>query len=71
MPCINRNTMGAANAIALANKVMTGFDPVIPLDEVIETMFRVGKMLPSELRCTNRGGLCMTPTAQSIQKSLP
>jgi len=71
IPCINRNTMGAANAIASANMVLAGFDPVIPLDEVVETMLRVGRMLPSELRCTNRGGLCVTPTAVGIQESLP
>jgi len=70
IPCINRNTMGAANAVASANMVMAGFDPVIPLDEVIDTMLRVGRMLPSELRCTNRGGLCLAPTARKIQESL-
>ncbi|WP_147820212.1 L-serine ammonia-lyase, iron-sulfur-dependent, subunit alpha [Salidesulfovibrio onnuriiensis] len=70
IPCVNRNTMGAANAIASANMVMAGFDPVIPLDEVIDTMLRVGRMLPPELRCTNRGGLCTTPTAWRIQESL-
>ncbi|UZP67881.1 L-serine ammonia-lyase, iron-sulfur-dependent, subunit alpha [Desulfovibrio mangrovi] len=70
IPCINRNTMGAANAVASANMVMAGFDPVIPLDEVVATMLRVGNMLPAELRCTNRGGLCTTPTACRIQDSL-
>ncbi|MFV0347317.1 MAG: L-serine ammonia-lyase, iron-sulfur-dependent, subunit alpha, partial [Halodesulfovibrio sp.] len=59
-----------ANAVASANMVMAGFDPVIPLDEVISTMLRVGKMLPGELRCTNLGGLCTTPTARGIQESL-
>ena len=70
IPCVNRNTMGAANAVASANMVMAGFDPVIPLDEVIGTMLRVGKMLPGEFRCTNLGGLCTTPTAIGIRESL-
>ncbi|WP_461210233.1 L-serine ammonia-lyase, iron-sulfur-dependent, subunit alpha [Desulfocurvus sp. DL9XJH121] len=70
IPCINRNTMGAANALASANMVLTGFDPVIPLDEVIGTMMRVGRMLPSDLRATSRGGLCLTPTALRIQETL-
>ncbi|MGL4607597.1 MAG: L-serine ammonia-lyase, iron-sulfur-dependent, subunit alpha [Eubacteriaceae bacterium] len=62
LPCISRNAMSAANAVVSANIVMGGYDPLIPLDESAETMFRVGKQLPSELRCTCKGGLCTTPT---------
>ena len=36
---------------------LAGFDAVIPLDEVIETMDRVGRSIPRELRCTGLGGL--------------
>ncbi len=61
VPCISRNAMSVANAVVSANIVMGGYDPLIPLDESAETMFRVGKQLPSELRCTCRGGLCTTP----------
>jgi L-serine dehydratase len=70
IPCVNRNSMGAANALTSANMVLCGFDPVIPLDEVIETMRSVGGMLPSTLRCTNSGGLCLTPTARAIHQQL-
>ena len=35
--------MAATNALACANMALAGFDPVIPLDEVIETVLRVGR----------------------------
>lgn len=68
VPCISRNAMSTANALVCANIVMNGFDPCIPLDESAETMFRVGKQLPSELRCTCNGGLCITPTGIRLAK---
>ncbi|PAB60480.1 L-serine ammonia-lyase, iron-sulfur-dependent, subunit alpha [Anaeromicrobium sediminis] len=68
VPCISRNAMSAANAVVSANIVMGGFDGCIPLDESAETMFRVGAQLPSELRCTCNGGLCITPTGQKLAK---
>lgn len=66
IPCINRNAMSAANAVLSANMIMGGFDPLIPLDQTAETLFRVGKQLPSELRCTCHGGLCITPCGQQL-----
>ena len=68
LPCINRNAMSAANAVICANLIMGGFDPLIPLDQTAETLFRVGAQLPSELRCTCRGGLCTTPCGQQLAK---
>jgi L-serine dehydratase len=70
VPCLGRNVLAASNALACANMALAGFDAVIPLDEVIATMDRVGKMLPSELRCTARGGLSITPTSQEIARRL-
>lgn len=66
VPCISRNAMSAANAVVCANMIMGGFDPLIPLDESAETLFRVGRQLPSELRCTCKGGLCTTPSGQRL-----
>ena len=66
LPCINRNAMSAANAVLSANMIMGGFDPLIPLDQTAETLFRVGRQLPSELRCTCKGGLCTTPCGQRL-----
>ncbi len=66
IPCINRNAMSVANAVVSANMVMGGFNPLIPLDQTAETLFRVGKQLPSELRCTCHGGLCITPCGEKL-----
>jgi L-serine dehydratase len=49
---------------------LADYDPVIPLDEVIQTMDAVGKMLPPELRCTAQGGLSITATSKEIEKRL-
>ena len=70
VPCLGRNVMAASNALACANMALAGFDAVVPLDEVIETMLRVGKSLPSALRCTALGGLSITETSREIEKSL-
>jgi len=69
-PCLGRNVMAAANALACANMALADYDPVIPLDEVIETMDRVGKSLPRELRCTALGGLSITRTSREIERRL-
>ncbi len=70
VPCLGKNVMAAANALSCANMALAGYDPVIPLDEVIETMNRVGKSLPRELCCTALGGLSVTPTSKRLENSL-
>lgn len=70
VPCLGKNVMAAANALASANMALADFDPVIPLDEVIETAQRVARQMPRELRCTNLGGLSLTPTAVALEQKL-
>jgi L-serine dehydratase len=70
VPCLGRNVLAASNALACANMALAGFDAVISLDEVIETMDRVGKSLPRELRCTALGGLSITLTSKRIAARL-
>lgn len=70
VPCLGRNVLGASNALASANMALAGFDPVIPLDEVIQTMDAVGKSLPHSLRCTALGGLSVTPASKRIEEEL-
>lgn len=69
-PCLGKNISSALNALASANMALAGFDHLIPLDEVIESMDRVGRSLPRELRCTALGGLSTTPSARAIEKKL-
>ncbi len=70
VPCLGRNVMAASNALACANMALGGFDAVVPLDEVIETMLRVGMSLPAALRCTALGGLSITRTSKEIEARL-
>ncbi len=69
-PCLGKNVMAASNALACANMALAGYDPVIPLDEVIETAQRVAGQMPRELRCTALGGLSITPTSKAIEQRL-
>ena len=70
VPCLGKNVMAAGNAVACANMALAGYDPVIPLDEVIRTMDAVGKSIPAELRCTAAGGLSITETSRKIEEKL-
>jgi len=70
VPCLGKNVMAASNALSCANMALADFDPVIPLDEVIEAMDRVGKSLPRTLRCTGLGGLSIVKTSREIEKRL-
>ena len=70
VPCLGKNIMAGVNAIASANMALAGYDNVIPLDETIEALDQVGRMLPSELRCTGRGGLAATDTSKIIARRL-
>ncbi|MBM3907024.1 MAG: L-serine ammonia-lyase, iron-sulfur-dependent, subunit alpha [Gemmatimonadetes bacterium] len=69
-PCLNRNVMAATTAISCANMALSDYDPLIPLDEVIETMKRVGDAIPNTLRCTGLGGLAITRAAKRIEAEL-
>ena len=70
VPCLGKNVMAASNALACANMALADYDVVIPLDEVIETLDRVGKSIPHELRCTALGGLSITRTSKEIEERL-
>lgn len=69
-PCLNRNVMAATTAISCANMALADYNHLIPLDEVIETMKRVGDQIPNTLRCTGLGGLAITKTAKKIEAML-
>ncbi len=69
-PCLNRNVMASTTAISCANMALADYDHLIPLDEVIETMKKVGDAIPNTLRCTGLGGLAITKTAKKIEAML-
>ncbi|MFA6128877.1 MAG: L-serine ammonia-lyase, iron-sulfur-dependent, subunit alpha [Bacteroidales bacterium] len=70
IPCLGRNANGAGNALTSANMVLGGIQAVIPLNETIITMFKVGQAMHSSLRCTALGGLSDTPTARRMEAAI-
>ena len=62
-PCQNRNAAGVANALIAAEMALAGLSQLIPFDEMLETMYTVGKRLPAELRETAMGGCAIAPSA--------
>ena len=68
IPCVQRNVIGAINALSCANMALAGVEHKIPADEVIIAMKRIGDSLPVSLKETADGGLADTPTARKLQE---
>lgn len=67
VPCAQRNASQSINAVISADMVLGGMKFLIPPDEVLEAMYKVGTHLPTELRETADGGIAATPTARKIE----
>ena len=61
-PWQNRNASGAANALIAAEMALSGITQLIPFDEMLNTMYAVGKHIPIELRETALGGCATAPS---------
>ena len=70
LPCARRNASGAANAITSADMALAGVNSIIPFDEVVDAMYRVGKALPESLRETALGGIATTPTGLKLKEQI-
>jgi len=68
VPCIKRNVSGAVNAVISSQMVMAGIRSAILPDEVIDSMRRIGKLMPACLKETSQEGLAVTPSALSAVK---
>jgi len=68
IPCHTRNAVAASSAFVCADLVLGGYENPIPLDDTIDAVLAVGRMLPPELRVTSRGGLAITPSALRLQR---
>jgi L-serine dehydratase len=71
IPCHTRNAAAAASAFVCADLVMGGYQNPIGLDDTIDAVYAVGRMMPAELRCTARGGLAATPSALTLVRKSP
>ena len=65
-PCQGRNAIGVANALISAELCLSGILNIIPFDETVAAMYKVGKALPMELRETALGGIASTCTGCSL-----
>ena len=68
IPCIKRNVSGLMIAFSSADLALAGVGSMIPADECIEAMARVGAALPESLRETSEGGLAATPTGRELRR---
>lgn len=57
-------------AVTAAEMALAGIKSVIPPDEVIEAMDRIGRNMPVALKETAEGGLAKTRTGMEITKRL-
>lgn len=70
VPCIQRNTVAALNAVIAAEMALAGVDCVIPADEMIGALAEVGRLMPVSLKDTLGAGISNTPTAREIEKRI-
>ncbi|MEA1960088.1 MAG: L-serine ammonia-lyase, iron-sulfur-dependent, subunit alpha [Bacillota bacterium] len=68
VPCSKRNASSVGNALVCAEMALAGIQSFIPFDEVVEAMYRIGRMMSPDLRETARGGCAATPTARNYTK---
>jgi L-serine dehydratase len=70
VPCLGKNISAAVNAYSSAIMAISGFDAVIPLEQVIQTVSRVSMSMSSCVKCTGKGGLSITDTSLFIKRKL-
>lgn len=70
VPCLGKNIAAASNAYTSSMMAISGYDAVIPLDQVLNTVSSVGNQMPSCLKCTGEGGLAATDSSVKLKKSL-
>lgn len=62
VPCQTRNAMGAACAYVSAEMALADVGINVPLDEMIQITYDVGRTLPESLRETAKGGCAVAPS---------
>ncbi len=70
VPCVKRNAAGVAGAFVAAELALAGISSVIPADEAILAMMRVGDAMVPALKETAEGGMAATPTACRLRDEL-
>src|SRR5438132_6865436 len=70
VPCVKRHALFAVHGLTAAQLALAGVESVIPMDEVVEAMVRIGRALPRGLKETAEGGLATTATGCAIGSRL-
>jgi L-serine dehydratase len=70
VPCVKRNALFAVHGLVAAQLALAGIESIIPMDEIVEAMVRIGRSLPRGLRETAEGGLATTITGAAIGQRL-
>ena len=70
VPCVKRNALFAVHGLTAAQLALAGVGSVIPMDEVVEAMVRIGRARPRGLKETAEGGLATTATGCAIGSRL-
>ncbi|MGT2896084.1 L-serine ammonia-lyase, iron-sulfur-dependent, subunit alpha [Streptococcus entericus] len=70
VPCVKRNALGASFALIAADMALAGICSQIPVDEVVDAMYQVGKAMPTAFKETAEGGLAATPTGIFYSKEI-
>jgi L-serine dehydratase len=66
IPCVIRNGLSGIQSAAAATMALAGIKSFIPLDEVVDAMAEVGRLMSPRLKESADGGLAQTKTAQQF-----
>ena len=69
-PCLFRNSSGAVNAYMSAELALAGIKSLVPFDEVVKAMKKVGDVMNPSLKETAMGGVAATPTGKAIEERI-
>lgn len=69
-PCLAKNIAAVMRAYGATLTALMDFAMVIPIDEAIQAMDRVGKLMPDSVCCTGGEGLCATCTGRRLHRDL-
>lgn len=61
------NASGVVNAIISADMALAGVKSIVPFEEVVKTMKKVGDEIPASSRETGLGGIAACETACKIK----
>lgn len=70
VPCVKRNGFIAVHAMLAADMALAGVKSVIPPDDVIDAMNRIGRSMPRAIKETAEGGLATTKTGLALARKI-